>query len=102
MRYTLYFCHCRTVQWELKQEDIDLFPLGKSLQSGIFIYDNHQTSTDVVDLIYTYGTFGHRTLRKSSNRIIRVPLKIFRTNFQKLDSTWSLDLESIKECEKYD
>ena len=97
MRYNLYFCHCRTTSWKLIHEDIDLFPIGKSLQHGIFIYDNHQTSSDTVDLIYTYGTFGHRTLRKATNRVVRVPLRIFRTNFQKLDSTWSLDLESIKE-----
>ena len=96
MRYTLYFCHCRTVQWELKQEDIDLFPLGKSLQSEIFIYDNHQTSSDTVDLIYTYGTFKRRTLRKATNRVVRVPLRIFRTNFQKLNSTWNVDINSIK------
>ena len=96
-RYSLYWCHCRTIQWELIHEDNDLFPIGKSLQHGIFIYDNHQTSSDTVDLIYTYGTFGHRTLRKATNRVVRVPLRIFRTNFQECNSTWSLDLESIKE-----
>lgn len=97
MRYNLYFCHCRTTSWKLIHEDIDLFPIGKSLQHGIFIYDNHQTSSDTVDLIYTYGTFGHRTLRKATNRVVRVTLRIFRTNFQECNSTWSLDLESIKE-----
>lgn len=96
MRYNLYFCHCRTTSWKLIHEDIDLFPIGKSLQHGIFIYDNHQTSSDTVDLIYTYGTFGHRTLRKATNRVVRVPLRIFRTNFQKLDSTWNVDINSIK------
>lgn len=97
MRYSLYFCHCRTTQWELIHEDNDLFPIGKSLQSGIFIYDSHQALFDAVDLIYTYGTFKHRTLRKATNRVVRVPLRIFRTNFQECNSTWSLDLESIKE-----
>lgn len=97
MRYNLYFCHCRTTSWKLIHEDIDLFPIGKSLQHGIFIYDNHQVSSDTVDLIYTYGTFKRMTLRKASNRVVRVPLRIFRTNFQECNSTWSLDLESIKE-----
>lgn len=78
-------------------EDIDLFPIGKSLQYGIFIYDSHQISFDTVDLIYTYGTFKRMTLRKATNRVVRVPLRIFRTNFHECNSTWSLDLESIKE-----
>lgn len=97
MRYSLYFCHSRTIQWELIHEDNDLFPIGKSLQHGIFIYDSHQALFDAVDLIYTYGTFKDMTLRKATNRVVRVPLRIFRTNFQECNSTWSLDLESIKE-----
>lgn len=96
-RYSLYWCHCRTIQWKLIQEDVNLFPKGKSLQYGIFIYDTHQTSNTYVDLIYTYGSFGNRTLRKSTERIVRVPINIFRTNFKKCDSTWKLDLDSIKE-----
>lgn len=97
MRYSLYFCHCRTTSWKLINEDIDLFPIGKSLQHGIFIYDSHQISFDTVDLVYTYGTFKRMTLRKATNRVVRVPLRIFNTNFQQCNSTWSLDLESIKE-----
>lgn len=97
MRYSLYFCHSRTIQWELIHEDNDLFPIGKSLQHGIFIYDSHQALFDAVDLIYTYGTFKNMTLRKATNRVVRVPLRIFRTNFHECNSTWSLDLESIKE-----
>lgn len=97
MRYSLYFCHSRTIQWELIHEDNDLFPIGKSLQHGIFIYDSHQALFDAVDLIYTYGTFKDMTLRKATNRVVRVPLRIFRTNFHECNSTWSLDLESIKE-----
>lgn len=97
MRYSLYFCHCRTTQWKLIHEDNDLFPIGKSLQHGIFIYDSHQTPSDTVDLVYTYGTFKRMTLRKASNRVVRVPLRIFNTNFQKCNSTCSLDLQSIKE-----
>ena len=97
MRYNLYFCHCRTTSWKLIHEDIDLFPIGKSLQHGIFIYDSHQALFDAVDLIYTYGTFKNMTLRKATNRVVRVPLRIFRTNFQECNSTWSLDLQSIKE-----
>lgn len=97
MRYSLYFCHSRTIQWELIHEDNDLFPIGKSLQHGIFIYDSHQALFDAVDLIYTYGTFKDMTLRKATNRVVRVPLTIFRTNFHECNSTWKLDLESIKE-----